>query len=74
MANLRLCISRFNYDQNNRVILQRDNIYFQNRYKFQLFLNNTRLRLYEEICISNVVDDANVTEWETIWEIISENV
>lgn len=74
MANLRLCISRFNHDQNNRVILQRDNIYFQNRYKFQLFLNNTRLRLYEEICISNVVDDANVTEWETIWEIISENV
>lgn len=62
MANLRLCISRFNHDQNNRVILQRDNIYFQNRYKFQLFLNNTRLRLYEEICISNVVDDANVTE------------
>lgn len=62
MVNLRLCISRFNHDQNNRIILQRDNIYFQYRYKFQLSLNNTRLRLYGEIRISNVVDDANVTE------------
>lgn len=59
MVNLRLCISRLNHDQNNRIILQRDNIYFQNRYEFQLSLNNTRLRLYEEMCISNVVDDAN---------------